>query len=133
MSGHVEVEPRQPWSPPGEGDGRVVGREAVRGESPVAAEVVRGGTALPVAEGGIGYQQVTRPVEVEPERAPPTDGAVMAGPGVPLRPTRKVSMVFEPASSATKTRASLLNWICFGASALAPSGWSEPGIGRSPW
>ena len=62
----------------------------------------------------VGDQQVADPVEVEPERAAAGRRVVIAGPGVSLRPTTKVSMVLEPPSSTTSTRASFVNWICRG-------------------
>ena len=74
---------------------------------------------------------MTGAVEVEPER-PPADGVVRAGPAFPRWPTTKVSIVFEPPSSTTSTRAFLVNWICRGIYAPAPSSLTEPGIGRSP-
>jgi hypothetical protein len=55
----------------------------------------------------------------------------MAGPAFPWLSTMKVSMVFEPPSSTTSTPPSLPNWICRGTSAPAPSGCTDPRIGRS--
>ena len=103
----------------------------VGGDRAVIGHVAGGGAATAGGQRRVGDQQEADPVEVEPG-PPPVDRVMIAGPGVSLRPTTKVSMMLEPPSSTTRTRASFVNWICRGTRAPVLSGRTEPGIGRSP-